>query len=30
MVAPLAPWVTVVLMAVALLLAAVIGTQPVP
>jgi multiple sugar transport system ATP-binding protein len=30
MVAPLAPWVTVVLMAVALLLAAAIGTQPVP
>ena len=30
MIAPLAPWVTAVLMAVALLLAAAIGTQPVP
>ena len=30
MVAPLAPWVTMVLMAGAVLLAAAIGTQPVP
>jgi len=30
MVAPLAPWVTMVLMSVTLPLAAAIGTQPVP